>query len=104
MARGAGGAVSWATWSLGSNFARPTELELETAEDFLALARFLQFPDDDLSLAGLLKSPLCGLTEDSLFELAHGRPSSLWSALDERAGQRADWRAARDFLARATRS
>lgn len=70
-------------------------------QDLLALACFIQFPEDDLCLAGLLKSPLCGLGEDSLFDLAHGRPASLWSALEARAGERADWGAARDFLARA---
>ena len=57
-------------------------------DDLLALARFIQFPDDDLSLAGLLKSPLCGLGEDSLFDLAHRREASLWTAHDG-AGRRA---------------
>lgn len=50
--------------------------------DLLALAEFLLLPDDDLSLACVLKSPLCGLSEDELFELAHYRGrKSLWVQL-----------------------
>jgi ATP-dependent helicase/nuclease subunit A len=70
-------------------------------DDLTALARFIQFPDDDLTLAALLKSPLCGLDEDSLFALAYGRKTSLWSALAARAGERDDWRATHGFLIRA---
>jgi len=70
-------------------------------DDLTALARFIQFPDDDLTLAALLKSPLCGLEEDSLFALAYGRDGSLWSALQARTDERQAWRAAHDFLIRA---
>ncbi|MBY0330129.1 MAG: UvrD-helicase domain-containing protein, partial [Acetobacteraceae bacterium] len=49
--------------------------------DLLALCDVLLLPEDDLQLAALLKSPLCGLDEDALFELAHGRKASLWSVL-----------------------
>jgi len=49
--------------------------------DLVALARFALFPADDLTLASLLKSPLCGLDEDDLFALAHGRKGTLWQAL-----------------------
>jgi ATP-dependent helicase/nuclease subunit A len=49
--------------------------------DLMALARIMLLPEDDLSLAALLKSPLIGLTEDGLFRLAHGREGSLWDAL-----------------------
>ncbi len=49
--------------------------------DLLALADAALQPEDDLALAAVLKSPLSGLTEDGLFELAHGRQSSLWQAL-----------------------
>ncbi|HVY33930.1 MAG TPA: double-strand break repair helicase AddA [Caulobacteraceae bacterium] len=70
-------------------------------DDLLGLARLVQYPDDDLTLAALLKSPLCGLDEDSLFALAHGRGGSLWSVLGARAGEREDWRAALDLLSRA---
>ncbi len=42
-------------------------------KDLVALARVMMQPADDLSLAALLKSPLFGLSERSLFDLAHGR-------------------------------
>jgi ATP-dependent helicase/nuclease subunit A len=42
-------------------------------KDLLALLRVLQEPEDDLSLAAVLRSPLCGLSEDDLYALAHGR-------------------------------
>lgn len=50
-------------------------------QDLIALLRFLALPEDDLSLAVALRSPLFGLSEDDLFRLAHGRPGFLWSAL-----------------------
>ena len=58
-------------------------------QDLLALARFVLLPQDDLNLACLLKSPLVGLDEEALFELAHGRKGHLWRALRERAGDAA---------------
>lgn len=50
-------------------------------QDLIALGRFLLLPEDDLTLAALLKSPLIGIVEDDLFTLAYGRPGSLWNAL-----------------------
>lgn len=51
--------------------------------DLLALLRFLALPEDDLSLAAALRSPLFEWSEDNLFRLAHPRPvgSYLWKAL-----------------------
>lgn len=49
--------------------------------DLLAVAQFAVLPTDDLTLAVVLKSPLVGLSEDDLFQLAHNRSGSLWSAL-----------------------
>jgi ATP-dependent helicase/nuclease subunit A len=49
--------------------------------DLMALGRFLLLPEDDLTLATVLKSPLLGLDEDQLFALAQGRRGSLWHAL-----------------------
>jgi ATP-dependent helicase/nuclease subunit A len=49
--------------------------------DLMALGRFLLLPEDDLTLAALLKSPLIGLDEDQLFHLAHNRGGRLWAAL-----------------------
>ena len=52
--------------------------------DLLALVRVVLRPQDDLSLAAVLKSPLFGFDEDLLLKLAHGRgPTSLYSALQK---------------------
>jgi len=77
--------------------------------DLMALGDFVLLPQDDLTLATVLKSPLIGLDDDDLFELAHGRRGSLWEALRDGAGQaekfaRAHerlqrWLARADFLA-----
>jgi ATP-dependent helicase/nuclease subunit A len=53
--------------------------------DMLALARAALNPEDDLTLATVLKGPLIGLDEDALFALAHGRRGSLREALASRA-------------------
>lgn len=63
--------------------------------DMLVLARFVLLPEDDLSLATLLKTPLLGLDEDDLFALAHGRKSaSLWSELQSRKAEKESWQRA----------
>ena len=52
--------------------------------DMMALVQFVLLPEDDYSLACVLKSPLVptALTEDQLFKLAHGRDAtSLWARL-----------------------
>ena len=52
--------------------------------DLLSLARFVILPEDDLSLAEVLKSPLVpdALDDDGLYEIANGRGSqSLWQSL-----------------------
>ncbi len=49
--------------------------------DLMALGRFLLLPEDDLTLATVLKSPLLGLDEDQLFAIAHDRTGTLWQAL-----------------------
>jgi ATP-dependent helicase/nuclease subunit A len=67
-------------------------------DDLLALGRFCLFPDDDLTLAALLKSPFCGLSDDDLYALAKGRPSTLWKAVNDRAAEQPAWSAARDLL------
>ena len=50
-------------------------------QDLIALLRFLALPEDDLSLACALRSPLFGWSEDRLFHLAHGREGFLWEKL-----------------------
>jgi ATP-dependent helicase/nuclease subunit A len=68
------------------------------AQDLLSLLRFLATPEDSLSLAEVLRSPICGWSEDDLFRLAHGRSGHLWQALRDRAEDRADWAATQDML------
>ncbi len=51
--------------------------------DLLAFADFLLLPEDDLTLAALLKSPLIGLSEEQLFTLCVDRPDHLWQRLAE---------------------
>ncbi len=77
-------------------------------DDLKALARFALYPDDDLSLAELLRSPLCDVSDFgdawSLYELAGAEPRqgrSLWSVLRARADEHPQWRRARDLLSTA---
>ena len=53
-------------------------------EDLLAAAQFSLLPDDDLTLACLLKSPFVSWSDDDLFEIAYNRNGSLWSSLKEK--------------------
>jgi ATP-dependent helicase/nuclease subunit A len=57
--------------------------------DLMNLADALLLPQDDLALAVALKSPLFGLDEDDLFELAWDRKGSLREALSKQAGAKA---------------
>jgi ATP-dependent helicase/nuclease subunit A len=69
--------------------------------DLIALGEFLLLPEDDLTLACVLKSPLIGLDEETLFHLAHERAKTqrLWRALRARADEPA-LKAAATFLSR----
>jgi len=67
-------------------------------QDLLALGRFVRFPDDDLTLAALLRGPFCEVDDEALYELAHARDGRLWPALRARAGERPAWAAAVRFL------
>ncbi len=57
--------------------------------DLIALGDALLLPEDDLTLAAVLKSPLFGLSEDDLFELAYERGGA---SLHERLRALADAR------------
>lgn len=76
-------------------------------EDLVSLGRFLLLPDDDFTLANVLKGPFFGFEDDRhLFPLAHGRGSaSLWQRLGELAATNAEFARARarldELLARA---
>jgi ATP-dependent helicase/nuclease subunit A len=73
--------------------------EQPAVQDVLSLCEALLLPQDDLSLAEMLVSPLGGLSDESLMDLAMGRQGSLWEALRARAGERAEWAAAHGFFA-----
>jgi ATP-dependent helicase/nuclease subunit A len=65
-------------------------------KDLIALARFALLPEDDLTLATILRSPFVGIGEEQLFALSAGRNGTLWRSLqnnDEPA-----FEAAREFL------
>lgn len=68
--------------------------------DCMAFLDALLLPEDDLTLATVLKGPFCGLEEASLMALALDRPGRLIDALRTRAAERADWNAAHDLLER----
>ncbi len=57
-------------------------------QDLVALGRFLLLPDDDLTLAAVLKSPFFGIDEETLFDLAYDRGDQrLWHRLRARAAE-----------------
>jgi ATP-dependent helicase/nuclease subunit A len=56
-------------------------------QDLLAAIKFAVQPNDDLSLACLLVSPLIAWDQEELRELAYGRKGSLWRELRERAAE-----------------
>ena len=69
-------------------------------DDLMALARFALYPRDELTLACLLRSPFCDVSDESLYALGWGRErDNLWERLQRRAGERPEWAAARDLLA-----
>jgi ATP-dependent helicase/nuclease subunit A len=68
--------------------------------DLMALADVLLMPEDDLSLAVTLKSPLFGLNDDHLFELAFERRTSLWNVLQAKAKGNVRFKEAAETLSR----
>ena len=67
--------------------------------DMLAIADFLLLPEDDLTLATILKGPLFGFNDDQLFDLSYERGKvSLWSRLQ--AAQDPESKAAAETLSR----
>lgn len=74
--------------------------EQAAVQDVLAACDAVLLPQDDLQVACVLTSPLGGLTDESLMDVALGRTSSLWNALRDRAGERPEWGEAWAFLSR----
>lgn len=52
-------------------------------QDLCALAEFCLLPSDNLTLAALLKSPLIGLEEEELYDIAANRDDTLWQSLQD---------------------
>ena len=58
-------------------------------KDCLAAMRFAVQPDDDLTLACLLVSPICGWTQQELYDVAHSkRQGSLWAEVRRQSDDR----------------
>jgi len=72
--------------------------EARAVADLIALAEALILPEDDVAFASFLASPLGGLSDDSLMELAISRSGSLHAALLDRASTRQEWREAAKFF------
>ena len=64
---------------------RLTLAEHPAVEDLVVLGKALLLPDDDLTLATALKTPLIGLDDEDLLRLAPKRPGSLRQALRDSA-------------------
>ena len=67
-------------------------------QDLLAAVKFAVQPNDDLSLACLLVSPLIGWDQEQLRALAYGRKGKLWRELRSRNDENAAFRAAHEAL------
>ncbi len=59
-------------------------------QDLIALGRFALLPEDDLTLATILRSPLAAVSEETLFELSHQRRGTLWQSLQNNADEMLD--------------
>jgi ATP-dependent helicase/nuclease subunit A len=78
---------------------RMTLTEQIAVLDLLALGAFCLLPEDDLTLATVLKGPLFNFSEDDLFDLCWSRQQPrLWHELQRRAGERPLWHAANEEL------
>lgn len=70
--------------------------------DITAALSVASTPEDDLCLAAVLKSPLCGLSEDDLYRLAAGRDrQTLWQRLRESPRHRPAFEILYDLLTQA---
>ncbi len=90
-----------------ASFIRDGLTEQAAVQDLMTLCDAVLLPQDDLSLASVLTSPLGGVSDQSLMDLAtyNGRKRALgrggqplWSLLRERHTEREDWRAAWERL------
>ncbi|MCF3947520.1 double-strand break repair helicase AddA [Acidiphilium iwatense] len=75
--------------------------ENRAVADLIALAQALLLPEDDVAVATVLASPLGGLSDDDVMDLAMSRRGSLRDALFARAAERPVFAEARDLFAAA---
>jgi ATP-dependent helicase/nuclease subunit A len=68
------------------------------AMDLIALGRFVLLPEDDLTLATVLRSPFARISEDMLFAISYGRKKSLWQTLSDRREEQPEFVEAHTFL------
>lgn len=68
--------------------------------DLLALIQFVLLPEDDLTLATVLRGPLLNMSEDDLMDLAMERSATLWQQLSELSAHHPLYAKAHDFLSR----
>lgn len=74
-------------------------LEQLAVMDLIAVGNFVLMPEDDLTLATVLRSPFVGISEEQLFELAHDRQDiTLWNSLRTRRNTNAAFADAADML------
>ncbi|AQX20588.1 double-strand break repair helicase AddA [Bartonella sp. WD16.2] len=71
-----------------------------SVRDLMALAQFVLQPQDDLSLACVLKSPLFAFSEDALYHLAAKRIGSLWKSLRTHASSHTSYKDAFENLSK----
>ncbi|MCC6362575.1 MAG: UvrD-helicase domain-containing protein [Bryobacterales bacterium] len=65
--------------------------ESREIRDLTAWLNILANPRDEISLATVLRSPLCGISDELLFRLKHSAPDNLFSALETAGDPRLEW-------------
>ncbi len=66
--------------------------------DLIALGRFVLLPEDNYTLACVLRSPFCHVSEEELFQLAYRREGTLWRELERRREETPSFAEAHAFL------
>ncbi|MGE4352044.1 MAG: double-strand break repair helicase AddA [Bdellovibrionales bacterium] len=69
--------------------------------DLVALMQFALLPEDDLTLACVLRGPLIGASEEQMMDLAIGREGSLWVSLTEKSAAGSVFAVWRSYLSAA---
>jgi ATP-dependent helicase/nuclease subunit A len=72
--------------------------EQPAVQDLMTLGDALLLPQDDLTFASLMTSPLGGLDDNDLMDLAINRPGPMWEALRDRNEEKPAWNRAWRFF------